>query len=121
MTQAKRVYLAGKMSNMPFFNFPAFKEGAKNLRDKGYEVFSPAEKDIERAGEFQLNCPTGSHAELAACNVPQITYKECMKIDLNYILDQADVIALLPGWEQSPGACVEKGLADLLKLEVIYL
>lgn len=117
----KKVYLAGQMSGVPFFNFPAFKEAAKKLRDRGYIVFSPAEKDIERAGEFQLNCPNGSAEELVACNVPQITYRECMKLDLNYIMDQAEVIALLPGWEKSPGACVEKGLADLLKLEVIYL
>lgn len=117
----RKIYLAGKMSNMPFFNFPAFKKYSTILREKGNEVFSPAEKDVERAGEFQLNCPNGTHEELAACNVPQITYKECMKIDLNYIMDEADAIALIPGWEKSPGACVEKALAELLKLEVIYL
>jgi hypothetical protein len=116
-----KLYLAGKMSNVPYFNFPAFKWYAAQLRAEGHEVFSPAEKDIERAGEFQLNCPNGTKAELEACGVPQINYKDCMKIDLNYIMDEADGIALIPGWEKSPGANVEKALAELLGLKVIYL
>lgn len=116
-----KYYLAGKMSNVPFFNFPAFDEAAKLLRSEGHEVFSPAEKDVERAGNFQLQCPTGSKEELIAAGVPQINYKDCMKIDLNFIMDEAEGIALLPGWEKSPGANVEKALAELIGLQVRYL
>lgn len=116
-----KIYLAGKMSNVPFFNFPAFKKHAEALRALGHDVFSPAEKDVERAGEFQLRCPTGSKEELAAAGVPQINYKDCMKIDLNYIMDEADAIALIPGWETSPGVSVELALSELLGKEIIYL
>lgn len=116
-----KIYLAGKMSGVPYFNFPAFNGATKALRAKGHEVFSPAEKDVERAGNFQLLCPTGSKEELIAANVPQINYKDCMKIDLNWIIDNADAIALLPDWNRSAGAKVEKALAELLGLEVIFL
>ena len=120
-TQLRKVYLAGPMSNVPYFNFPTFHEGAKRLREKGYEVFSPAECDQDRGGDFWKNCPTGSHEELAKTNTPQINYKDCMRIDLNWILDNADAIALLPGWHNSKGAKAEKALADCLNLETIVL
>lgn len=116
-----KVYLAGKMSDTPYFNFPAFFYHAKDLRQKGYEVFSPAECDIERAGDFWKSCPAGSWEELKVLNIPQVNYRDCMRIDLNWIIDNADVIALIPGWENSKGARAEKALADCLGLEIIYL
>lgn len=109
------------MSNQPYFNFPRFFEEAEVLRSQGYEVFSPAECDIDRGGDFWKNCPTGSKDELVACNAPQINYKDCMRIDLNWIIDHADAIALIPGWETSKGAKAEKALAECLNLEIINL
>lgn len=117
----KKVYLAGKMSGKPYFNFPAFFEAAKYLRTNGWEVFSPAECDIERAGEFWKECPNGSWEDLKKLSVPQINYRDCMRIDLNWILDHADAIALMPCWEDSKGVKAEKALAECLGLEVIYL
>jgi hypothetical protein len=117
----KKVYLAGKMSNLPYFNVPTFLKYGSILEADGHTVFNPAKKDIERAGEFYRQCPTGSRAELEAAGVPQLNYRDCMKLDLNWIMDEADAIALIPGWETSPGAKVEKALAELLQLEVIFL
>ena len=121
----KKVYLAGPMSGLPWFNFPAFHKAAYELRDKGYEVFSPAEKDIELFGTYIAQIQTGTHAEIAVAaienNSREPTYKECLRNDLLYILDEAEAIALLPGWEKSSGAKVEKALADCLKLELIEL
>ena len=45
-----RLYLAGPMSGIKDFNFPAFNEAAEHLRKLGYEVFNPAEDDVERDG-----------------------------------------------------------------------
>lgn len=116
-----KVYLAGPMSNIPHFNFPAFHEGEAKLREMGFnEIFSPAKHDIERAGyDFSPNCPTGSHTELKG--IPQINYRDCMRADLNWIIDNATHIALLPGWEKSKGAVTEHALAKCLGLEIIIL
>lgn len=109
------------MSNLPYFNFPAFMSAAKKLEDEGYEVFNPAAADVERYGDGIANCPNGSHQEALEMVGRPVTYRECLRVDLNYILDHADAIALLPGWEASMGVKAEKALADCLKLEVIYL
>lgn len=120
-SRPKRVYLAGPMSNLPYFNFPAFMEAEETLQSEGYEVFNPAKKDIERYGEGIANCPNGTHEE-ALINVGQpVTYRDCLRVDLNWILDNADAIAYLPGWEKSSGVKAEKALAECLKLEEIYL
>ena len=116
------VYLAGPMSNIPFFNFPAFFDGEQKLRELGYEsIFSPARQDIETYGDFWRECPTGSHDEAKGKSGEPITYRDVLRKDLNWILDHADVIALLPGWEKSKGVKAEKALAECLQLKEIYL
>ena len=100
------VYLAGPMTGIEDYNFPAFIQKAKELRAKGLTVFSPAEADLEKWGDM----------EGVKKNA---TYRECLKTDLLYILDHADAIYLLPGWEKSKGVAAELALAKALKLEVI--
>jgi hypothetical protein len=123
LSYTKKVYLAGPMSNLPYFNFPAFFKAEKELLDKGYAVFSPARHDMEIYGlEGFMKCEYGTHEEAKKVfgdNAP--TYRECLKVDLNWILDNADAIALLPGWEKSRGVKVEKALAECLDMEVMYL
>lgn len=121
MTKGK-VYLAGPMSNIPQFNFPAFMEADKKLTAEGWEVFNPAKADIERYGtDFSESCPTGSHDEANVAAGTPVTYRDCLRVDLNYILDHANAIALLPGWEQSKGVKAELALSQCLGLEEIYL
>lgn len=118
---SKKVYLAGKMSNVPYFNFPAFFKYAEELRTNGYEVFNPAENDINHWGDFWKECPKGTHEELEALGRPVPSYRDCLRMDLNWILDHADAIALIPGWETGRGTLAEKALADCLNLEIINL
>jgi hypothetical protein len=101
MTQQFRtkVYLAGPMTGLPHGNFPAFNAAAQNLRGKGYVVFNPAEVE----------------------DVMNKTYKECLKIDVDWIFEEAEAIAMLPGWETSNGARAEHALAVALKLKIMYL
>ncbi len=117
-----RIYLAGPMSNIPYFNFPAFFEGERKLREQGFEtIFNPAQSDVDTYGDFWKNCPTGSHEEAKGKDGTPITYRDVLRKDLNWILDNAEAIAFLPGWEKSKGVKAEKALAECLQLKEIYL
>lgn len=81
------------MRGYPLFNFPAFHEAAKSLRAEGWEVWSPAERDMSEDG-FD---PATSTAK---------TLREYMVHDLPAVL-ASDAVIVLPGWEQSRGASLE--------------
>jgi hypothetical protein len=102
------VYLAGPMSGLEDFNFPAFFRAQKELESRGMKVFNPAQADIENYGSLDET-------------KKKANYRDCLRIDLNWILDHAEAIALLPGWENSKGVEIELALARVLKLEEIYL
>lgn len=113
-----KIYLAGPMRGLPEFNFPAFHAAAAVLRDMGHEVFSPAEKDIEKYGEKLLN-PSGSEDE-AATNVG-FSLRQALGMDLEWICAHGEAIALLKGWERSSGANAEfftaRALGQLMAFE----
>ncbi len=90
-----RLYLAGKMSGLPDFNYPAFRSEAARLRALGYTVENPADNPEPACGTW-LGYMRTAIAQLATC----------------------DAIALLDGWQDSRGACVERTLAVGLGLEV---
>lgn len=90
-----RLYIAGPMSNLPDFNYPAFFKAAEQLRAAGYEVENPAE-----------NKPEGTASWLAF-----------MRMSLVQI-SKVDGIALLPGHHNSRGARIEAQLGDDLGLDV---
>jgi hypothetical protein len=115
------VYLAGPMQGLPEFNFPAFRKAAAYLRSLGYEVFSPAEKDIERHGgkDISKGNATGDVSEAAAKH--GFSLRHAMADDTDYLCMEADAIALLPGWEHSKGAFAEWALAKALGHRLIYL
>lgn len=104
----ENVYLAGPMSGIKDFNFPAFFEGEKTLKEMGYEVFNPAQCDLDKWGSLDGVKKNAN-------------YRECLKTDLSWICDLATAIALLPGWENSKGVKAELALAEALGLKVIYL
>jgi nucleoside 2-deoxyribosyltransferase len=104
MSNKIRVYLAGPMRGLPEFNFPAFDAAAAQLRDAGLEVFSPAEKGLEK------------HAE---ANQESLAFRRAVfLLDTEWICRNADVIALLPGWEKSKGAVAERALAEAIGIPV---
>lgn len=112
-----KVYLAGPMRGLPEFNFPAFHAAAAILREKGYEVFSPAEKDIEKYGNGLVN-PTGSEDE-AASNVG-FSLRQALGMDLQWVCAHGDAIALLKGWERSSGALSEFFTARALGQSMLF-
>jgi hypothetical protein len=109
-----RYYLAGPMRGIPYFNFPAFAEAAEKLRAEGHTVLSPAEADIEILGDLASSNLTGSEEQ--ATKEHGFDIRDAMKRDLAWICDEAEGIALLPGWESSKGARVENALAECLGL-----
>ena len=91
----KRIYIAGPMSGLPDFNYPAFHAAAAVLRAQGHHVENPAENPSPACGTWQ------GYMRMSLC---QIAVCDCLY--------------MLPGWRSSRGARIEHGLALDLGLEV---
>lgn len=89
----KKIYLAGPMRYYPEFNFPAFFHYANKLKELGFVVFNPAERDT-----IQDNF--NPKKDLAK---PLRWY---MKYDLPAVCE-SDAVVVMPGWEHSQGARLE--------------
>jgi hypothetical protein len=94
-----RAYVAGPMRGIPESNYPAFFAAEELFRSAGWEVVNPArmdgdDKDTKHPAEFYRRraLPT-----LIGC----------------------DAIALLPGWQDSPGANDELLVARMCGLDVL--
>jgi len=94
--RAKRVYVAGPMTGLKDFNYPAFNAAADALRAQGYQVENPADHGI----------------------VPGAEWADYMAYDLTR-LGLCGVIALLPGWERSEGARLEVQIGHRLGMTVV--
>jgi hypothetical protein len=90
-----RVYVAGPMSGLQDFNYPAFHAAAAHLRSLGYHVENPAENPAPASGKWEAY----------------------MRLALAQLLT-CDTIAMLPGWQKSRGAVIEHRLATELGIAV---
>lgn len=91
-----RLYLAGPMSGLPENNFPRFNRVAAHLRERGHEVFNPAEnKDggLRQSRAFY------------------------MRLDIPALI-RSEGVVVLPDWHRSRGACLEVWLALDLGLPI---
>ena len=89
-----KVYIAGPMTGLPQFNRPAFHQAALNLSFEKHVPLNPA------------ILPDG------------LTEADYMAVGIT-MLQRADAIFLLTGWQFSAGARAEHALALKLGLEVI--
>ena len=89
-----KVYIAGPMTGLPHFNRPAFQQAAINLSFEKHVPLNPA------------ILPDG------------LTEADYMAVGIT-MLQRADAIFLLNGWQFSAGARAEHALALKLGLEVI--
>jgi len=89
-----KIYIAGPMTGLPLFNRPAFQQAAINLSFEKHVPLNPA------------ILPDG------------LTEADYMAIGLT-MLQRAEAIYLLTGWQFSAGARAEHALALKLGLEVI--
>lgn len=88
-----RIYLAGPMSGIADFNYPAFNQAAAQLRAKGFVVENPAENPQP------------------VCN----SWPGYMRLALRQMLT-CDMVVFLPNWEQSRGALLESEVAKQLAI-----
>jgi nucleoside 2-deoxyribosyltransferase len=103
--KGKTIYLAGPMRGLPEYNFPAFHAAAADLRERGYEVWSPAEHD-----ETEGFVPTTGEGLK--------TLREYMQTDIPQVL-ASDALVVLTGWEASTGARLEVHVAHACSIPVL--
>lgn len=102
---AKQFYLAGPMSGIPQFNFPAFTTAAQTLRAAGFNLIVPSEQD---SPEVQAAALKATRGELDADGkIGGETWGEILARDVIIVADIIQGIILLPGWEKSRGARLE--------------
>lgn len=91
-----KVYIAGPMTGLPEFNYPAFYRAAEALESLGHEPINPARKAGREGCKSWLDYMRAAIRDVAG----------------------ADGLAMLPGWQDSRGAALEYRLGHDLGLDV---
>lgn len=92
MSEPLRIYLAGPMTGLPDYNYPAFAAAEERGKAKWLDIHSPHKNFNEDK------------------TLPYATY---IRADMKMLLE-CNAIALLPGWQKSKGARFELHVAQLL-------
>ena len=91
---AVALYIAGPMTGLPDYNYPAFNDAADTLRTAGYEVENPAGNNVE----------TGDYTDYLRAGLAQLL--------------RCDGVAVLEDWWLSGGARWEVQTAGILRMPV---
>jgi len=97
------IYVAGPMSHYPDYNKPAFEDACMRLRACGFKVLSPHE-----------NGQPGPEVD------PDSVWIYYMRLDLHMVAE-ANLVAVLDGWECSRGAKIEVQIAHFMHIPVLPL
>lgn len=107
-----KVYLAGPMTGIPQFNYPAFIRAAEALRAIGYEVQSPAEMDDPETAKAAMASPDGAPGSGSANGE---TWGDFLARDVKLLADDGiQAVFVLPGWDRSRGARLETYVANAM-------
>lgn len=111
------------MTNLPYFNFPAFDSARDEWTERGYKVFNPADHDRQLLGRPpgwlpQEKDSEGPWIKWSIPNAPSL--RAMLGADLDWIARNADAIFMLKDWENSKGAHAEWALARALSLDIFY-
>lgn len=94
-----KLYIAGPMTGLSQYNYPAFKEAEKWLKFLGYDVLNPIHSENENLDRDKFKQD-----------------KEWYMRRAFRMVTEADGIALLRGWEDSVGVDQELQLAAFLDI-----
>jgi Domain of unknown function (DUF4406) len=111
MASSKCIYIAGAMSGIPEFNFPAFFAAQKKLEAEGWKVWNPADKDSEVDVQSNAAFATGDDQKLMSSGWD---FRDAYLWDCEKII-RGDGIFMLKGWEKSAGARGEHAVAVSMK------
>ena len=92
-----RIYIAGPMTGIKDFNYPAFHAAAKQLRAYGDEIINPAEVVTEKDKPWAY----------------------CIRKDIAALLT-CECIYMLRGYQSSRGAMLELQIATELGMNIRY-
>jgi hypothetical protein len=94
-TQPKKIYISGKISDMPYdVAFEKFERAENQLKAIGFEVINPMKLDHKNA----------------------VTWSDYMRTDIKALMD-CDNIHMLSNWRSSEGAKLEKYIANELDIK----
>lgn len=100
------LYIAGPMSSIPDFNYPAFRDAERRLREVGHDVLSPT--------HVKLSCGCTGGVDL--CGTKH-TWSDYMRVAIQLLM-LADGVAALEDWSRSRGARLEVMVARRLGMDV---
>ncbi len=102
------IYIAGPMNGHPDWNYDSFHQAEKEILQQGYRVVNPARLcPIDGLEKDQSKGQNGRFST---------AMRTCLKVMLN-----CSAVALLPGWEKSRGATLERYIADHLYIPVYMI
>jgi hypothetical protein len=107
-----KIYIAGPMTGIKDWNFPAFFKAEEELEALGYEVINPAHNDGATVQEALQSA--------GSPDSPNKMWSWYMRRDLPHVLS-VDAICLLPGWQNSKGASLEVHVAKAIGLPLMVL
>ena len=85
-----KIYISGQISGLPLDEVKAkFQDAEKRIVEHGYEAVNPLKNGIPDSEAWEVH----------------------MAADIVLLLD-CDAIYMLPGWESSKGATLEKNIAE---------
>ena len=110
-----KVYIAGPMRGIEFYNFPEFDRAKEDLIAEGMKVVSPADIDREN-GHDPFKHPQGHDWNQFPA---ELTLNSTIERDIAEVLN-CDAIYMLNGWEDSNGAKAERAVAIWAGKDVGY-
>lgn len=110
--QGKRIYIAGKMKGLTAEQIATkFNTMEAKLIEQGFEVFNP------------LKIIQNTNTERVDMNLDPLTESESRRVILGVLifhLSSCDELHMMPCWQDSPGAQLERHFAMSTGLPIVY-